>query len=412
MKNVIYSKYSNERNYRLAIRTDILEDENGKRCVQKVSEFPEGQMHIAALYHWYQAFSKLCEGTKLSYNRCEIIPGGVELEYIEGETLEETLLAVKKERGTDACAEEFLSYLKFVKGLHVGARFEPTADFQNVFGEAELFRGTVCAPFSNIDLVCGNILVSGDSWTAIDYEWSFDFPIPVNYLLYRIIFYFTDHAGRGGEFCACDFLGKMGITEEEVRVFEKMETSFQNYVCANHIPIRDLYEEISDGVFRVEEALNRQTLQVFFDYGEGFSEENSRTLSMEHWGIRTEIQLPEGVKGLRVDPGSTAGMVEIREFRFDNQDKRAVFTLREGAVVGSWLYVGDNDPNILITEIPSGAEKLLVDISVHPVESIPMAEADRLAKEYVKQKQLLSEIQNTKVWKMYRKYRSHREHKE
>lgn len=419
MRTVIYSKYSNERNHRLAIRTDILEDENGKRYVQKVSEFPEGQLHIAALYHWYQTFTRLTEGTNLSYNRCEIIPGGVELEYLTGESLEEHLLFVKKEKGTDACARGFLDYLNFVKALHVGAVFEPGADFRKVFGEAELPLGTVCAPCSNIDLVCGNILITGDHWTAIDYEWSFDFPIPVNYLLYRIIFYFTDHADRGAEFQEYDFLGKMGITKAEVKAFEEMETNFQKYVCRNHIPIRDLYEEISDGVYRMEETFVRESLQVYYDLGEGFTEENSRLFKMaykNYWTVQAEIELPEGLKALRLDPGSRGALVELRKLRFDNQERRAAFTLREGAVVGNWLYVGDNDPNIFLLTIPDGARKLLVDLNIHPVDALPMSEADRLAKEYVKQKKALNEAQNTihemkntKVWKMYQKYRDYRE---
>ena len=77
MKKVIYSKYSNERNHCLAIRTDILQDEDGVRYVQKLPEFPEGKLHVEAIYHWYQAFSRELEGTKLSYNVCSLIPIGV-----------------------------------------------------------------------------------------------------------------------------------------------------------------------------------------------------------------------------------------------------------------------------------------------------------------------------------------------
>ena len=183
MKKVIYSKYSNERNHCLAIRTDILQDEDGVRYVQKLPEFPEGKLHVETIYHWYQVFSRELEGTKLSYNVCSLIPGGVELEYLTGETLEEHLLSVEKEQGIGSCAEELLEYLEFVKSLHKGAVFEITEGFREVFGEPELPEGTICAPFSNIDLVCGNILLTGEKWTAIDYEWSFDFPIPVNFIL-------------------------------------------------------------------------------------------------------------------------------------------------------------------------------------------------------------------------------------
>ena len=405
MKTVIYSKYSNERNHRLAIRTDILEDENGRRYVRKMSEFPEGQMHVAALYHWYQSFSELCRGTRLSYNRCEIVPGGVELEYLTGETLEEHLLKVLKDQGISQCVSELFEYLELVRDLHSGETFENTLEFQQVFGNVEPKTGCACGPCSNIDLVCGNILITGDTWTAIDYEWSFDFPIPVNYLLYRIIFYFTDHAGRGAEFRNYDLMGQMGITKEEQELYARMETHFQHYVCRNHTPLRDLYGEISEGVFQVEESIGREALQVFFDYGQGCCEQQSVTIPMDHWGIRKEVTLPKDLKGLRVDPGSAAGMVKIRELKFDTDERRAAFTLREGAVVGDWLYLGDSDPNILINRIPKGAKTLTVDLTVYPVEEIPMEEMARLAKEYVKQKQLLREMQNTKVWKMYRKYR-------
>ena len=61
MKKVIYSKYSNERNHCLAIRTDILQDEDGVRYVQKLPEFPEGKLHVEAIYHWYQTFSRELE---------------------------------------------------------------------------------------------------------------------------------------------------------------------------------------------------------------------------------------------------------------------------------------------------------------------------------------------------------------
>lgn len=111
MKKIIYSKYSNERNHCLAIRTDILEDEEGVRYVRKLPEFPEGKLHVEAIYHWYEAFSRVLEGTKLSYNVCSLIPGGVELEYLTGETLEEHLLSVEKKQGIEPCAEELLDYL-------------------------------------------------------------------------------------------------------------------------------------------------------------------------------------------------------------------------------------------------------------------------------------------------------------
>ena len=426
MKKVIYSKYSNERNHCLAIRTDILEDEDGVRYVQKLPEFPEGNLHVEAIYHWYQAFTKALEGTKLSYNECRLIPGGVELEYLTGETLEEHLLSVKAEEGLDACAEKFQDYLDFVKSLHKGSFFEMTEGFRQVFGEAELPLKTVCAPFSNIDLVCGNILLTGEKWTAIDYEWSFDFPIPVNFILFRIIFYFTDHADRGEEFKRFDFYGKMGITEEERRVYEKMETSFQQYVCRRHTPIRDLYEGISNGFLSVTDRLSQEALQVYFDCGEGFSEENSRLFAMKYrdgWQIDIEIPLPKGVKSIRLDPGYRACMTEIRKLSFDGRKKQVPVTLAKGCHVGKRIFFGEDDPNFYITEIPESAGKLQVKLAVCPLEEasgnapgmLSDAYADwekelRTLQEQLRQAEdSIREMKQTKVWKAYEKYRDYKE---
>ena len=102
MKKIIYSKYLNERNHCLLLsaRTFSRQDEEWCPQVRKLSfEFPEGKLHVEAIYHWYEAFSRAVEGTKLSYNVCSLIPGGVELEYLTGETLEEHLLSVEKEQG-------------------------------------------------------------------------------------------------------------------------------------------------------------------------------------------------------------------------------------------------------------------------------------------------------------------------
>jgi len=325
---------------------------------------------VQALFHWYETFSAAAAGTKLAYNRCRLIHGGAELEYLTGISLEEHLLTVEKEQGTDACAQKFLEYLNFVRSIHVGAVFGSCREFFEVFGDAAPPAGTVCAPCTNIDLLCENILLCGESWTAIDYEWSFSFPIPVNFLLFRIIFYFTAHANRGTEFECYDFYGKMGITAEEIEAYEKMETHFQHYVCGSHVPIRDLYDTISEGFFQIKDQPAREVLQVYFDYGEGFREECSNRYYMKHrgnWCIRQEVLIPDNVSALRVDPGSRACMVRLKTLRFDNQQTSAHFRLREGVVQGEWLCFTEDDPNIILRKIPHGAKSLLIDLELYEV---------------------------------------------
>ena len=55
MKEIIFSKYSNERSRSFAIRTDIAE-EDGKRWLEKKWLYPEGKEHVLRMKKWNQKY--------------------------------------------------------------------------------------------------------------------------------------------------------------------------------------------------------------------------------------------------------------------------------------------------------------------------------------------------------------------
>lgn len=407
MKQIIYSKFSNERNYRFAIRTDICEDENGQRSVRKVCSCPEGQLHMTELYRWYQIFSEACKGTWLSYNRCEIIPGGVELEYVEGKTLEECLEEVEKIQGVEAMAELFLKYLYAIRDMHSSMEFQETAKFRNVFGDflADPKKlGLRCAPVTNIDLICENILLKDGQGTVIDYEWSFDFPVPVNYLLYRNIFYFREHAGRN-YLLKYDFYKELGITREEIIAYDKMEENLQHYVCRDHIPVRDLYEDVSPGMYQVDYTSHTEWLQIYYDDGKGLREEHSRKFAVKDGKVEGKLFLKPEWKLLRIDPGSVSGFVEIKKLEIDGKDMTSNLQVADGIRSGSYVCFTQNDPNMMLAELPENARELEIALRIWPVDQIPMEKAAQWVWQLEVQSQTLKQMENTRVWKVYQKYR-------
>ena len=74
----------------------------GRRRVRKEALYPEGREHVENICRWYALFSEQCRGTNLRYNHCEKTPEGIELEYVEGITLEDHLANLEKEQGTEA----------------------------------------------------------------------------------------------------------------------------------------------------------------------------------------------------------------------------------------------------------------------------------------------------------------------
>lgn len=104
MAEIIYSKYSNERCRNFAVRTDICEEKDGGRFVEKTALYAEGNKHIENLGLWYEELTKAYAEVGFACNKCEAVlsqQGGesagdgdlsrVRLEYLYGETLEEHL---------------------------------------------------------------------------------------------------------------------------------------------------------------------------------------------------------------------------------------------------------------------------------------------------------------------------------
>ena len=120
-------------------------------------------------------------------------------------------------------------------------------EFVQVFGDVELTGEYSCAKMSNIDLVPANILILKDRQVVIDYEWTFDFPVPAGFILYRMIHYYLESDGKRRVLKDRDFYGKAGITQEELAVYGEMERNFQKYMQGSHVPLLSMYEDVSPG---------------------------------------------------------------------------------------------------------------------------------------------------------------------
>ncbi|MCI8661475.1 MAG: glycosyltransferase [Lachnospiraceae bacterium] len=115
--------------------------------------------------------------------------------------------------------------------------FVRTEEFAEVFGrglteeELALLEEDTACRVSNIDALFENILLTGDGNYCLDYEWVFTFPVPEHFVKYRILYYFCEQYGSlMGKVGTDEILAAFDITGEMVRVYEKMEVSFQNYV--------------------------------------------------------------------------------------------------------------------------------------------------------------------------------------
>ena len=249
----------------------------------------------------------------------------------------------------------------------------------------------------------------------IDYEWTFRFPIPCNFILYRMIHYYLESDGKRAVLRELDFYKKAGISEEELEIYAEMERNFQKYMEGSHVPLRSMYDEVSPGKVdvmayydRIRAAFALRRLQIFYDRGSDFSETDSAVYPMARSGLDLCIAVPDDVQRLRLDPGEAAGGLILKKLTFEN-GKAAVFTSNGFPMGEGRYYFGGGDPQFVIDSIPENAGKLHVEIEVMKETEAQDAfwkSFSKISSEKDQEIQRLNrqihEMENTKAWKLYR----------
>lgn len=294
MKKVIFSKYSNERARKFAIRTDICEEEDGSRSVRKTACYPEGQAHIERVASWYEKLEKAYEGTEISMNRCVLTEEGLVPEFLTGRTLEDELDEMLTAGRVQECICRLLEYIDAVKKAGSNELFTVTPEFTEVFGEVLLPGGLTCAKVTDIDMVIANAIVKEDGWVHMDYEWTFDFPIPVHFVIYRILMYYLENGAVREPLRKENLYERAGLTGQEMEQYRQMEAHFQDYLVGNHKPLRNLYASVSPGSedFRMADQMKKAASAAAVRDGQteiemciDSVEETADTVYLQGWAV-------------------------------------------------------------------------------------------------------------------------------
>ncbi|MDO4647465.1 MAG: class I SAM-dependent methyltransferase [Eubacteriales bacterium] len=403
-----YIKYSNERSRTCAIRTDILEENHTKK-VRKAAMYPEGRAHLQNLNRMEQMLNEQYQSAGFVCNRSTPEENGISLEFVAEETLEKQLDSLLKCGKVSRAKELFVDYLRKIESAHKSETFRMTREFQEVFGDVSLSEDLVCGKVTNIDLVCENLVLTTPP-TVLDYEWTYDFPVPAQYVLYRVIHYFFADK-KYEELNPEEFFEMFGIDEQKQEVYRKMEASFQKSLTKGHTPIRELHEEISPGIHKVTvEPIEH--VQVFYAFGEGYTEEHSEKYLIEDQKVNVKISLPEGCTDLRVDPGNFPCMTYLRELSFDGEKADLSHAVvPNGTLTGSWLCCPSEDPNISLIPVPEGAKTLTLKLAIFPNDHRALEKTLQLEEENRRLRQEVTELRNPIYWKMKHTYDKLRERK-
>lgn len=369
--NVIYAKFSNDRAAKWAIRTSIVRDTPGQVHVEKKPDTNAAWEHISDTKHAYERLSRRYENTKIAINKCTVIDddvrNGLSFEFCNGVTLEAKLdecLMRADVAGFKALIDEYLYWLGY------------NEDVYNV---------------SNIDFIFPNILVDGNRWHVIDYEWTFDKHIPAKEIAFRAFYNYTL---GGGTRKACEELlmkDILGFTDEQIAAALERERSFQLQITGNHASVETMRELIGNRAYELNGMLTywnyadkKFVSKVYVDYGQGFREENSvelRDCFFAEQYLRFEYDIPQDAVRIRIDPCEYPCTVTIREIKVGDR----IYTADVIETQGSWQECGavvfdTEDPNFAIEVV--GGRKLTVDMEVM---ELPKALASQLVSDAAKE---------------------------
>jgi len=303
-----YVKYSNDRAPEYAIRTEIGQDDRGN---VKVRKFPLGaaaEEHVRSMAVAYENLAEKYKGSHVEINVCKLVEGEdapyAEFEYVDGKPLSDYM---------DRCLEKgdqkgFLDYFKeYVDRVGYHSDF-PVADF---------------------DLVFSNILVSGNRWTLIDYEWTFGKPIEAKELAFRAVYCYLLENEKRNKLPLDEILTILGITEAEAENYREQERQFQRFVTGDKMSMAQMRDLIGyrmmvpqKWIQRYQDSENVNRVQIYEDTGKGFNEEESYFVREAYQGenlIELELSVSGNVRMLRIDPAFDSCMVKILEMTFNGE---------------------------------------------------------------------------------------------
>ncbi len=252
-EQIIYAKISDSRDYRFQIITELYKTKTGV-SVRKINKLPEG-------YEWLKTIkaneNKLNKAFKNKVRICPstLIDSYLEFDFIEGDGMDKELKSACSTCDTKSIIDVLDKYYEIIRYMKTDDNFTATEEFKVIFGEPSLPETSESGNIVNIDLLFSNIIRSNGTDTIIDYEWVFDFPIPLEFVFWRGLTYSCEIASLDSKI-RNEIFTHYGLTYDKLDTYRKMEDSFQAYVYGDMVRRYDYSRVIPIEAFDVNKCIS------------------------------------------------------------------------------------------------------------------------------------------------------------
>lgn len=301
--NIAMVKLSCERKNQYRLATGILV--GSSKSVVKKAISAAAEPHIRKMY---DVFLKYGCVNHFPLSKCRICGrDSVEFEYLEGSSVQDLLTNCVRTGDSDYFDRIIEEYHRRLFDGSVYDENYRSDGFAEIFGPNRWNGPLHYSPVSSLDLMFQNIFVVNGVWKQTDYEWVFDFPIPLEYIFWRAVYFFRAPYRDMRELREAVF-GKFGISAAMSEIFMDWEKSFDAYVIS-----KDNYRNHNCGIIPIDlnvqlpKLMENQIIsRILYDVGQGITEQTIVPFSCCSWGKPCTVKMlfPGPVRAIRFIPAN------------------------------------------------------------------------------------------------------------
>ncbi|MCR5279659.1 MAG: methyltransferase [Lachnospiraceae bacterium] len=344
-----YVRYCFNRVPEYSIRTVI--KTGGKPCVIKYPSSEPAFDHVRKLAESYGKLSERYNGSDITVapviEKDEPFPSA-EFEFMPGVTLESRFDEFVRNGDKEGFKALFNEYVR---------RVGYNSDY----------------PYSDTDLVFSNILDDKGKWYLIDYEWAAPVQTDPAYMGLRALYcYMLERNFKCFE--GLDFLKEVtGASDSDIDAYLEKERAFQERVTGGRYSLEQIKAIIGNGKLDFKEFAEtmlkadlKETPQLYFDRGAGFSEQESifvHTAYVRNGQISFDADFTGDVVKLRIDPVMESCIVYVDELLING--KEFPFNSKRYLITNGTKLKGEKTGFFFLTEDPN----MVLDLSGSRLEN-------------------------------------------
>lgn len=400
MNKILYTKFSNERSPEFALQTQIIQNEQGIKKVKKCIINDEAKEYVFNMERWYQELSQDYKNSSVSFAQCTKEDDGVSFEFVQGTSLEIILDNLLYKKNFNELFNTIQSYFNILRKYNSNTQFVKSEKYVEIFGDFDFNEIMYCNTINNIDMIFSNVFVNDGKLKIIDYEWTFELLIPLDFILYRILYNYIYFNPSREILIKEGIWDLLGNSKKYLDIFKQMENNFQNYIYRNITTTQTLYRDMKHDNINVLQMINEKNkifgdsrVQIYKDFGSDFSENNSTFIVPLEKENRFSICLPieNNVSRIRFDPCNRCCMIIFSKFEDDKGNNYLDQLSSIGYKLNGHCYLFNNDDPWVSCILLDSTKELLIEYELIKGNNLEVF-LNKLSLELDKQIQLKNKI--------------------